>query len=272
MMMGGEKDCNAVQRQVSKVNEDPKGTIDFAERIMRKPILSKDGWLASWGLGGQFYNMNRERNVPSFRRFGEWPKGKEIWVLKEGNISQDAVDASIDVIRNTIDLFKLELNVKSCRIDEPFEMMIRACRWGENALDSDRLGELLYWRRGTEEDAGMVQHAEILLTDKILRAGGDKLARAEFREGYVVMPIQNATMNDLRLMREIMMHEIVHLLGAFFHHEEYDVTGYGDSQRCLMNSSIDITDPVGVICDRCKDAVSAFWYGLEKDFGISLVK
>lgn len=105
--------------------------------------------------------------------------------------------------------------------------------------------------------------ASIFLANKRAKSGknilkfGDALTYVS--DGITIFTFDPSVKYPKRFFREVIAHEIYHLLGLNIHHYDAKVKGYGRLPRCIMEYNA----PSEVLCQKCKNGLLSFWEGIK---------
>jgi len=249
------------------------------------PCSSPAAWKRSWRDVDGYHNFSfgssaiakYTDNSDSVKRYEgwRWIEGKEIRLFTDGSVREEAVKPVVAGINELIDDLDLDLKVNYYRkfsdhpsVTEPIRLSME-----NGKLDGEKLGRYFMAETWRQPPNGK-QHADALVTNRILKVGGENFGQSTFSIGYIVMSLTDGTNNpkDKRdrqdpdmynLVRKIAKHEAGHLLGYNKHHDFCSVEGYDEPDDCLMYWRCSTDE----ICPKCKDALVGLWEGLEKKTG-----
>lgn len=222
------------------------------------PPIEKSEWLASWGEGGVECRIRRLVFGNLTRRLGAWAPGGCIWVFKDSDKIEDGVvECVMKGMRDTLGALNLNLNVEYRGIDEGIRSNVRqSIDKDRGRIDFHQLSELLFESDSRDESKGGTQHADVIITDKLLMGDLGNWGYALFGTGSMVLSLFDETRrNALDKVRLMTMHETCHLLGFDYHHDSVRVNGYEEPDDCLMYGRVS-TD---ILCERDRDAIQTFW-------------
>lgn len=227
---------------------------------------SREAWKEFWrdkGLNSKPHELMRTDGT---ERTADWVIGKEIRIERTPRINPQVVPYVI----NGINMMLSEVGLQGFRIrdfgaDPLAQAEIRAATNSDGSLNSDKLRGILALEKARDEAHGGSPHADVVIIDKPLAPGRGEVNWGEttYREGAFLLSLIGNHQNQLEFITNISIHEAGHLLGYDTHHTEYKVRGYEDNTSCVMNWESSTRS----LCNKCRDAIVAFWEGVEQRTG-----
>ena len=238
---------------------------------------SRENWMRAWRQRANNYGRAVDSGlIPSGHYESErWIDGREIRVFTDGMVREPAVGPVVTGIKEMVRDIDLDLKVRYFPDLGNHPSVTGPVRLStvNGMLDPQKI-ELYFateiWRQPPQGS----QHADVLVTNLPLSLGGENFGYSLFHPGCSVISLTDGTTNpsDRRnrqdprmydLVRRIAKHETGHLIGYDLHHESIPVSGYSEPDDCLMYWRCS-TDR---ICDKCRDAITGLWEGLEQKTG-----
>ena len=209
-----------------------------------------------------------------------WVTTREIRVETTFKADKEVVDAVISGVKSMMN--DIGLDLESFRFIDCGEDPLTIAEVNQATLQNGRLDakKLLYifeWKDEHRDPSKIIDgvrgvpHADILITDKWFEHDF-YWGFSGYSEGAVIISVPRARQRHLDFLHNIAKHEAGHLLGFGSHHKilskEWNVEGYPEVPECLM----EVLCPTSVICDECKDALTFFWQGVEKQTGLKFLR
>ena len=116
------------------------------------------------------------------------------------------------------------------------------------------------WRK---KEKGGKQHADVVIVNQLIADSASWWGGTVFQYGCMAISVPNERQNNLSFIKNVVKHETAHLLGLGYHHDEINVIGYSSVRDCLAfhrGTSL-------IICKRCREAIIAFWEGVQEARG-----
>lgn len=235
--------------------------IDIPRRRAPGRDSSVDAWRDYWfnknhkiqyrGIDGKFYPAS------------DWIHGKEIRVFCMPEVNETTVPYVVGGIQDLIQQIGLGFTIKYYQRDTTAIQPVRQSIKEDERIDGYLLSSILIAETWRNPPYGGKPHADVIITDKFLTLGNEHWGQSEFSCGYMVLALPNKRQKSLDFIRNIAKHEAGHLFGFQEHHNIIDVKGYNSAQDCNMNwqASTRFT------CNKCADALTYFWKGIEHRTG-----
>lgn len=230
---------------------------------LKTPGPRRDTSIEAWR--NYFYNLDHTSGGP-LDEPSNWIYSREVRIFKMPQVDEKVVNqvkAGIEELINQIGLdFRVNYyGIYPSVVDEVYRSL-----QADGSIDGMKLGEILaagHWR---EPKFGERPHATAVIVDRFLYKVGDiDWGRAEYSNGYIVIALPGTRQNSLEFIGKIAKHEASRLFGFGENHDgDYtNVNGYRPVQDCNMLWQA----PTRFTCDKCADALTYFWKGIEARTG-----
>ena len=133
----------------------------------------------------------------------------------------------------------------------------------DGTIDGHKLLKILIAETWRNPSYGGRPHADVMIIDRFLASGDENWGQSEFSEGYMILALPNTRQRSFEFIRNISKHETGHLFGLGEHHDTTNVDGYRHVPKCNMLWEV----PIDYTCDKCADAITYFWRGIETRTG-----
>lgn len=242
---------------VSALMLDSEKSCDW-KMTRNKEEQTREEWLQYW--------YDRALNLPD-KGGWEWVKEKEIKIFREKEVPEKKISIAMAILKDLITELSLNLYIKDFskdeRIDNFFENLPLAYLSEEKDVDRK-----VYYadtpdlmKRAIDDSPSaniILLNKQIGWIDKTLKDSDKCTGFVNFYLGLTLIPpIQKS---NYTVLENVMKHEFSHMLGLSFHHNR--------KKGCLMTIGINS----GSLCDKCYEAIQAFWHGLEAKTGIKYFK
>ncbi len=225
-------------------------------RNYRKTIKykkNKDGWKNFW------FDKATNSNKP------DWIHGKEVRVFCMPEVDERVVPYATKGVQDLIQQIGLDFTVNYYGSDATAVQQVKESTKEDGRIDGRTLSKILIDETWRNPQCGGKPHADVIITDKYLKLGDENWGQSEFHYGYIILALPNRRQRSLGFIRNVSKHEAGHLFG-FYHHDDenaIDIKGYKPVSDCNMLWQASTKDT----CDKCVDALTYFWKGIEDRTG-----
>jgi len=192
----------------------------------------------------------------------DWISGQEIRISAMPGIDKKAVNVVKQGIEDLINELHLDIDVTIHEADRTVTDPVKACTL-PTGIDYEKLA-LMY---AIEPYRKQKQHADVVLTNQSFVDDKVSWADSRFHTGTAIFALSGNRQHNYLFLRKLAKHEAGHLLGYRRHHDDFEVPDL-DSNSCVMDPSV----PTDYNCDKCFNAMYAFWQGLEEITGKRFIK
>ena len=253
------------EHQPDKQEKENTAHEELPEIIIRKThimhhdnrSMSPESWRRLWAWKGEHYKTP------------EWVLNREIRVERTPGVDPkfvDAVISGVNSLLNDICLIGFKIRDLGVASDTIAEIMQATLQNGR--LDDAALSKILENEEHRNPSKGGIPHADIVITDMVFNKHPTDWGETRFNPGTMIISVPRHRQRASDSLHNIARHEAAHLFGLGPHHKKlYSVTGYSEVEKCLM----EYVCPTPIICDECKDALTSFWQGVEKQTGLEFL-
>src|SRR3989344_2905649 len=249
---------------IEKIKRDPKERDIICSSI--------ETWRNHWfkcsheeslkGIDGKVYQAHN------------WIYGREVRVFRMAEVDKKVVSFVAAGIQDLIGQIGLGFSVADYGVERNATEEVMQAIQPDGRVSATKLGQILIAERFRNPQYGGRPHADVIITDRYLvkETETDDWGQSQFRYGYIVLGLAGDRQKGLEFIRRLAKHESGHLFkgGHYQHHNEPPLTipGYRDVSDCnmLWRASTEYT------CERCADAITYFWRGLEAKTGEKFFK
>lgn len=197
-----------------------------------------------------------------------WGLGREIRVFRMPDVRREIVPYAISGIETLIDEIGLDINVVYYGVHSSVVDQVESAVDPRGIVDLQLLVPLLKEEPYRDPSEGGRPHADAIILDRYISyvsVDEKDWGASAFQWGSLFLALvdEEGRQNDPGFIRSIAKHEAGHLLGLRPHHDARRVGGYAPVADCNMLYQASTLET----CGKCRDAITAFWQGLEQATG-----
>ncbi|MBI3035698.1 hypothetical protein HYY71_05240 [Candidatus Woesearchaeota archaeon] len=214
---------------------------------MSKQLVTKFNSIREW----KDYCHDTHKSYLKNEYFTRWIEEKKIDVFDCSKLEKKEIGMITMAIENALKLcsrsFKIRLN-KGLDLDFAIS---GGCINGAKILNMAKK-----MRNGSCSASVFLANKRAKSGKKILEFGD---ALTYVSDGVTIFTFDPNIKYPKRFFKEVIAHEVFHLLGLNMHHYDTKVNGYVKLPKCIMEYNA----PAEHLCPKCKDGLLSFWEGMK---------
>ncbi|MBI4140415.1 hypothetical protein HY485_01115 [Candidatus Woesearchaeota archaeon] len=228
--------------------------------MAQQQTVRKDAWLRHFYQKALNDYLDQD---PLARQYNSanWIFGRQVRIARADGVNEAVVDPVARGIQDLLNDIGLDFSIVDVGVDAQANRLIRYATKSDGRIDTDVLTQSIIACGGRD-------FASVVLTPNYFTASDQDWGEGRFSRGTLLLALPHGRQNSLNFLRNITKHEAAHLFGYQLHHETVTVPEYKQPKDCVMYWQASTQD----LCDKCKDALKAFWHGIENNSGERFLK
>ncbi|MBS3113665.1 hypothetical protein J4448_01060 [Candidatus Woesearchaeota archaeon] len=224
----------------------------FAEinSFRQKSLNSPQDWKNYWRIVGKYDKT-------------KWYEEKEIRVYRMPNVNASVLPIVISGIKELLDELGLDFDIRNFGTHPSIIQQVNLSTMTDGKLNTSKLFLIQFDEDWRKNEKGGKQHADVVIVNQYLADSDSFWGGTIFQYGGMAISVLNQRQRNLNFIKNVAKHETAHLLGLGYHHDQINVRGYPSVRDCLTFHRCSSL----IICQRCRDAIVAFWEGIQEGTG-----